>query len=159
MLSTALPCPATLGGFEAQDLAIYVGAVIALTGVVIFVVARLREMPHDARAKRNPTLDPMQLEELMQGTPPILIDLRPPEEFKGRMGHLRGALNIPMAQLAERLDEARATTGNRPVVLVDRDDRLSHQAVPLLMREGFGWVYVLKGGMAAWKAAGLPVYR
>ena len=39
------------------------------------------------------------------------------------------------------------------------DDRLSHLAAPILRSEGFEWYYVLKGGMKAWAANRLPVYR
>ena len=95
----------------------------------------------------------------MQGTPPVIVDLRPPEEFSGKLGHIRGAINIPFKDLKARIDELRGSTGNRPIVLVDRDDRLAHAVAPIFRYEGFGWFYVLKGGMKAWNARKLPVYR
>jgi rhodanese-related sulfurtransferase len=137
----------------------YIGAGIFLLAILVYAVVKLRDVPHNSRAKLNPTMDPIQVEELMHGTPPLILDLRPVEEFKGKLGHLRGALNIPFSELARRIDEVRGSTGNRPVILVDQDDRLSHLAVPLMRKEGFEWLYVLKGGMKWWVAKKLPVYH
>jgi rhodanese-related sulfurtransferase len=95
----------------------------------------------------------------MGGMPPLIVDLRSPQEFKGQLGRIRGAMNIPFPDLQRRVEELRGSTGNRPIVLVDRTDELSHFAVTFLLKEGFDWVYVLKGGMKAWAASKLPVYR
>ena len=151
--------PGSFYGLNAEELAIFVGTGVVLIDVLVFLVMKLREMPHESRAKLHPTMDPGQVVELMHGTPPLIVDLRTVEEFRDRTGHLRGALNIPYAELAERIDEIRGSTGNRPVVLVDKDDRLSHLAFPLLHREGFAWLYVLKGGMKWWVARKMPVYH
>lgn len=146
-------------GLYAEQVGLYIGGAVALLVLVIYIIAKLRALPHETRAKLNPTMDPMQVEELMHGNPPIVVDLRSPEEFAGKLGHLRGAVNIPFHDLKHRIDEVRGTTGNRPIVLVDKDDRLSHIAVPIFRYEGFEWLYVLKGGMKAWARQKLPVYR
>jgi rhodanese-related sulfurtransferase len=151
--------PEAVDGFTAEEIAIYLGTGIVLVGVIIFLVGKIQAMPHEARAKLSPTMDPMQVEELMHGPAPIIVDLRPVEEFNGKLGHLRGARNIPLPALKQRIDELRGTTGNRPVILVDTTDKLSHLAAPILRSEGFEWFYVLKGGMKAWTAEKLPVYR
>ncbi len=119
----------------------------------------LYELPSNRRAKRGgPTLEPRQVEELMSGSGPIIIDLRPPQVFSSKPGHIRGSANIPMALLPREIDKIDPGE-KRPVVLVDDSDELSHRAFLLLKAKGFGWVYVLKGGMKAWKKAGLPMYR
>lgn len=162
LLLASAASPAPLGpyfGLNEEQLAVYIGTSVVLLAAVIYLVVKLREIPHNQRAKLNPTMDPMQVQELMQGTPPIIVDLRTPEEFKGKLGHLRSAMNLPFASLTQRIDEIRGTTGNRPIVLIDTDDRLSHLAGPILRREGFEWYYVLKGGMKAWASKGLPIYR
>jgi 3-mercaptopyruvate sulfurtransferase SseA len=66
-------------------------------------------------------------------------------------------VNIPFAQLQKRLDEL-DTSHPRPIVLVDENDVLSHQAFPMLAARGHTWVYVLKGGMRGWRRAKLPTY-
>ncbi len=154
-----LQTPGPYFGLTDRELATYAGLATAGVAILVYVVAKLRELPHNQRAKLNPTMEPMQVEELMQGTPPIIVDLRTAEEFRGRLGHIRGAINVPFKDLKDRIDEIRGTTGNRPIILVDRDDRLAHAVVPIFRHEGFEWFYVLKGGMKAWAARKLPVYR
>ena len=159
-IPAALSSPAgPLFGLTDRELLTDAGLAAALIAVIVYLAGKLRELPHDRRARRNPTMEPLQVEELMQGTPPVIVDLRPPEEFSGKLGHIRGAINIPFKDLKARIDELRGSTGNRPIVLVDRDDRLAHAVAPIFRYEGFGWFYVLKGGMKAWNARKLPVYR
>jgi uncharacterized membrane protein YdjX (TVP38/TMEM64 family) len=45
-----------------------------------------------------------------------LIDVRSPEEFRGSLGHIAGASNIPVAELAARLGEVTAIKG--PIIIV-----------------------------------------
>ncbi len=129
---------------------------LMLLGVVL-IKADLPGLPSRLRSRGKSTLDPGQLEELMLGTPPNILDLRGEPEFRGRHGHIRSAVNIPFPQLEARLDEL-DTSHPRPIVLVDETDVLSHQALPLVTARGHSWVYVLRGGMKAWRRAKLPTY-
>ncbi|MBI4911270.1 MAG: rhodanese-like domain-containing protein [Acidobacteria bacterium] len=142
-----------------EELGIIIGGGIVLAALLVYLAIKLRQMTQENWAKVNPVMDPDQVEVLMLGNPPIVVDLRSPEEFKGKLGHLRSAMNIPYEQLPHRLDELRGTTGNRPILLVDATGTRSHMSVALLRREGFEWIYVLQGGMKAWAAKKLPVYR
>lgn len=108
------------------------------------------------QARKEGLLDPLQLEELLLGAPPQIIDLRRPREFSGHHGHIRGALNIPLEDLPRRLFEL-DTTHPRPIVLVDDGDGRSKEAARLLRREGIAWLYILRGGMRAWRKAGMVV--
>lgn len=160
LLSSAiLQTPRLLSGLTDRQWVMYIGVAAAAVAVLLYLIGRIRAWPHESRAKLNPTMEPMQVEELLQGTPPIIVDLRAKEEFHGKLGHIRGAVNVPFAELKERIEEIRGTTGNRPIILVDRDDRLAHAVAPIFRYEGFGWFYVLKGGMKAWVAHKLPVYH
>jgi rhodanese-related sulfurtransferase len=163
LLPAAYPA-ALLGaeGYPPREIGIFITAMAGLVLLVVYLVPRLRGLPAGLRARKFPdhkVMDPIQVEELMGGNPPIFVDLRPPEEFKGKLGRIRAARNIPFPDLRRRVEELRGSTGNRPIVLVDRTDELSHLAAAFLLEEGFDWVYVLKGGMKAWAASELPVYR
>ena len=118
---------------------------------------QFRDLPSRRRARGRSTLDPGQLEELMLGTTPAILDLRDEHEYRGKRGHIRYAVNIPFFQLQQRLDEL-DTSHPRRIVLVDEDDVLSHQAFPLVEARGHTWLYVLRGGMKAWRRAKLPTY-
>lgn len=128
-----------------------VGALLLLA-----LILKLREFPSWYRARGKQVLEPIQLEELLAANPPQIVDLRPREAFVGPKGHIRNAISMPAHELLKRLDELDAKHG-RPVVLVDDTDKLSHQGVPLLAAKGHKWIYVLKGGMRAWRREKLPV--
>ena len=82
-----------------------------------------------------------------------VLDVRPEDEFA--LGHLPGALNIPLAELERRLGELPA---NREVIAYCRGPYcvLSFEAVAALRARGYR-VRRLEDGYPEWKAAGLPV--
>jgi len=84
-----------------------------------------------------------------------VLDVRPAEEYAA--GHLPGAINIPIAQLEERL--ARLPR-RREVVAYCRGPYclMSFEAVATLRRRGLK-ARRLKDGFPEWRAAGLPVER
>jgi len=68
------------------------------------------------------------------------------------LGHIAGALNIPLAGLAARTAElARARC---PIVLVCLTDKRSAQAAAELAGAGIRHVAVLRGGMRGWRGGG-----
>lgn len=82
-----------------------------------------------------------------------ILDVRPRDEFEA--GHLPGALNIPLSELADRLAEL---PDAREVVAYCRGPWcvLSFEAVAALRERGLQ-SRRLEDGFPEWKAAGLPV--
>ena len=82
-----------------------------------------------------------------------VLDVRPEDEFA--LGHLPGALNIPLSKLEHRLGELPA---DREVVAYCRGPYcvLSFEAVATLRARGY-LVRRLEDGYPEWKAAGLPI--
>jgi hydroxyacylglutathione hydrolase len=83
-----------------------------------------------------------------------ILDVRTTREWQDR--HLQGSVNVPLNQLAARIDE------------LPRDRRLfihcaggyrSSIAASLLQLRGFNRIVELVGGLAAWEAARLPIDR
>jgi rhodanese-related sulfurtransferase len=89
---------------------------------------------------------------------PVLLDVREPEEFVGDLGHIAGALLVPLDTLQLRLPKL-AGFVDRPIVAICRAGARSASAVAMLKRAGFSRVVNLRGGMLAWSAAALPVQR
>jgi len=83
-----------------------------------------------------------------------ILDVREPGEFNDALGHIRGALLLPLAQLAARVGEIDA---GRPVVTVCRSGARSAQATVLLRKSGLERVANLAGGMLRWRAEAYPV--
>lgn len=90
--------------------------------------------------------------------PPLLLDVREPEEFVGELGHVAGALLVPLDLLERRLPKL-AGYADREVVVICRAGARSATACAILLAAGFGSVRNLAGGMLAWVAAGLDVQR
>ena len=83
-----------------------------------------------------------------------VLDVREQDEYRGPLGHIRGAILIPLSELPARADELQR---DRPVVAVCRSGARSAQAVVLLQKAGFTDVANLAGGMLRWRAEGNPV--
>lgn len=95
---------------------------------------------------------PQWLEENL-GTVQVL-DVREPDEFEGPLGHIPGAVPIPLGSLAGRIGELDAA---RPVVAVCRAGGRSAQATTILRKAGFTRTANLAGGMLRWRAQRGPV--
>ncbi len=82
----------------------------------------------------------------------MVLDVREPEEYE--QGHVPGAINLPQADLASRLDEL---PRDWPLVLICRSDARALRAAQFLRQVGFEQVMNVQGGTEAWKAAGKPM--
>jgi rhodanese-related sulfurtransferase/DNA-binding transcriptional ArsR family regulator len=82
-----------------------------------------------------------------------VLDVRPEDEFA--LGHLPGAINIPLSKLKHRLGELPA---DREIIAYCRGPYcvLSFEAVAALRARGYV-VRRLEDGYPEWKAAGFPV--
>ncbi|MBL0311666.1 MAG: rhodanese-like domain-containing protein [Holophagaceae bacterium] len=132
---------------------------IAALAIIVMLCLWVIKLPTAFRARKGGVLDPIQLEELMPGVHPVIVDLRPRDEFLGKHGHIRSAISVPLSELRTRLEEIRKESKGKPVVLVDETDELSHEIKRVFEANGFTWLYVLKGGLRAWRAGNLPIYK
>jgi ArsR family transcriptional regulator len=82
-----------------------------------------------------------------------LLDVRPEDEFE--LGHVPGAINIPLSALKKRLKDL---DPKQEVIAYCRGPYcvLSFEAVALLRRRGFK-ASRLEDGLPEWRAAGLPI--
>ena len=87
----------------------------------------------------------------------VLLDVRTPQEWKGEIGHLEGAILLPVQDLTLRLEELKPFESDMIFVYCRTDNR-SRSAVSILEGNGFRALF-MKGGITAWSAAELPVVR
>lgn len=112
-----------------------------------------------ARLRVGPTMEVETLKRRLEtGDDLLLLDVRSPAEFEGEPGHVPGALNLPLKELAARWKEL-GQDPERPIAVICRSDRRSATAARLLTGRGFGDVQVVRGGMIAWHAQHWPVER
>ena len=94
--------------------------------------------------------------QLINSKNPLLLDIRETREYT--YGSLPNAIHVPLSQLANRGSEL-AKYVSRPVVAYcDRGTR-SRSATGLLAKLGFKDIFYLRGGIKAWRDAGLPVQK
>ena len=84
----------------------------------------------------------------------VVIDLRSAEAFA--RGHIVNAKNIPFDELSARGD-ALDKYKSKPIVAVCDAGTTSGKAIQLLQKAGVKDVYGLRGGIAAWSQANLPL--
>ena len=82
-----------------------------------------------------------------------VLDVRPPEEFAA--GHLPGAVNIPLKELEQRIQEL---PQHQEIVAYCRGPYcvLAYEAVAQLRKQGFS-ARRMEDGFPEWRLAGLPV--
>jgi rhodanese-related sulfurtransferase len=88
---------------------------------------------------------------LTSAKPPVVIDVRNPDELKGPLGSLDVAINIPLPELEGRLKEFERFK-NKEVVVICRSGNRSGKAVTLLQAKGIKATNIA-GGMIAWRDA------
>lgn len=120
------------------------------------MIAFLPRLFRRLRAGEPAWIDSAELQRrLAAGDGVVLVDVRQPEEFTAPPGHLPGAVNVPLADLAGQAGTLAAR--ERPVVLVCKTDRRSAQAATALIAAGVRDVAVLRGGTDGWYRQGLAL--
>lgn len=81
-----------------------------------------------------------------------LVDVRTVEEYK--QGHMPGAINIPLDQLAAKIGKV---PRDKPVVVVCATGNRSRGGSKAFVTAGYEAVFNLKGGTMAWRMQKLPI--
>jgi rhodanese-related sulfurtransferase len=120
----------------------------------VFVLSKLLLARADAPARLvrdvSPLVATLHLPEL------TVVDVREPAELTGALGHIPGAVNVPMGAL---LTTTAAWDRAAPLLFVCRSGGRSARCARALGEEGFSALFNLTGGMLAWDANALPKQR
>jgi rhodanese-related sulfurtransferase len=165
LLSPALFSPANAGGeptagqipfflFLAVGVALLLGLGVSFR---LFGFPVMRKVSSDSKFRAwamlttAPSVPEIDVDALLERrSDALVLDVREPGEY-ARHGHVPGAINVPQADLASRLDEL---PRDRPLLTVCRGGVRSLRAGQYLKQAGFGDVASVKGGTEAWRAAG-----
>jgi rhodanese-related sulfurtransferase len=98
----------------------------------------------------------LQATQLMNQGSTLVLDVRDGNEFAA--GHLPRARHIPLAELEQRVAEI-GKFKEKAVIVTCQSGMRSGRAAKLLRAAGFTTVFELKGGLAAWQQASLPVEK
>jgi rhodanese-related sulfurtransferase len=135
-----------------DDVARMVAAMSRVGGTQIAEIDRIVRLYFATKDAFEPIAATELLDRARKGLVTVL-DVRPSEEFES--GHVPGALNIPVDQLARRLREL---PKGKEVIAYCRGPfcLMSFDAVQLLRKKGMK-ARRLSDGMPEWRMAGLPV--
>lgn len=101
-------------------------------------------------------VDPNQLTQLINQDDALVIDVRDTAAF--RAGHIPSARHLPSGELRQRLKEI-AKYKSRPTVVYDANGAHTGNHAKVLKKDGFERVHTLRGGIASWREANLPVSK
>lgn len=86
----------------------------------------------------------------------LLLDVREADDYKEF--HAPNTVNIPFGRMKSRLAELETYRG-KPIMVIDHAEQRAPRAWELLKKSGYSPVSVVRGGMAAWRDAGLPLEK
>ena len=101
-----------------------------------------------------PALNAQELsEKLKSATPPLVVDVREPEEYQE--GHIAESKLIPLGELHLHMNEL---PKDKEIVCVCASGSRSSAATKHLVNAGYKAIN-MNGGMYTWQRAGLPVKK
>ena len=86
----------------------------------------------------------------------LVLDVRDTGDFAA--GHITNARHIPEKQLADRMKELDKYK-TRPVIVSCRTGSRAPAVSDTLRKQGFPEAFALRGGIAAWQQASLPLEK
>ena len=78
----------------------------------------------------------------------LLLDVRTLDEFDGPLGHIAGAVLIPIQEIEQRIDELNKHK-EKEIIVICRSGNRSQTGTRILISHGFNAVNMV-GGMKAW---------
>jgi len=127
-------------------------ALVAVAAFLPRLVRRLRSGTANGTTSVTPgaALDAAELaRRLDRGDRLAVLDVRPAAAYDGDLGHIGGALNIPLDELPRRMSELERFRGGT-VAVICRTNRMSTQALALLREAGFSEAMLVNDGMVGW---------
>ena len=103
-----------------------------------------------------PNLSATEAVLLLNRDKPLVLDVRDAAEFAA--GHIQGAKNIPVAELANRLKEIEKFK-DKPVLVHCQKGMRAKSACNILKAQQFSNLSNLQGGLDTWIEAKLPVVK
>ncbi|OUR65029.1 sulfurtransferase [Bermanella sp. 47_1433_sub80_T6] len=110
----------------------------------------------DGSHKAGPKVGTHEATRLINQENALVLDIRDKADFKG--GHLVDSMNIPNAQINNRLGELEKYKAS-PVIVVCKAGQTASSAAKILKENGFTEVYRLGGGIMEWSGNNLPLVK
>ncbi len=127
-----------------------------LFATLFVIVLMLSIDPAKQGAGGAKSVSPNQLPQLQSRENAVIIDINEKDRFKA--GHISQSVNLPFSKLSDSLTKLKKYQ-NKPLVLVCDTGANSKKAVSILKKNDVSDIYLLTGGLAAWKKENLPLEK
>jgi rhodanese-related sulfurtransferase len=127
-----------------------------LFATLLVVVLLLSFDPASTSVSGSKMIAPAKLPHLQSRENAIIVDVNESEQFKA--GHISQAINIPFGNLSNSIGKL-TKHKKKPVVLTCNTGANSKKAVAILKKNEISDIYVLAGGLTAWKKENLPLEK
>ena len=101
-------------------------------------------------------ISPLQLPKLQNRESAVVLDVCEAQAF--RKGHIEQAINLPLDQIKQQITKLNKHK-NKPIVVACQNGTRSARAVSILRSNEFSQLYILEGGLAAWRKENLPLVK
>jgi len=102
------------------------------------------------------SLLPQEAIQLINHEDAVILDVRQESEYT--QGHILNSIHIPLNMLADKMGRLEKYR-HRPIIASCLSGSRSVSACHMLKKNGFEKIHNLKGGMAAWQNASLPMIK
>lgn len=101
-------------------------------------------------------ISPLQLPQLQSRESAVVVDVGDKEAFK--QGHIAQAINLPLEQFKDKLARLNKHK-SKPIIVACENGSRSAKAAAILRSNEFSQLYILEGGLAAWRKENLPLVK
>lgn len=124
---------------------------------MLFVIVLLLSFdPANRGAGGSRNLSPAQVPQIQSREHAVIVDLNESDKFK--TGHISQSVNVPFSKISESIGKLKKHK-KKPLILVCDNGNNSKKAVATLQKNEFSDVYILNGGLTAWKKENLPLEK
>jgi len=134
----------------------FIGNNLFLVSLFIAVLVMLLWNLYSSALSGIKQLAPMEVTRFMNHEHAIVLDVRKEENYKE--AHILNALNVPESDIESRKNEL-GKYKNKPVITYCETGTISARVAKILQAQGFEQTSCLKGGVAAWRNANLPLTK
>lgn len=128
--------------------------ILASAFLIVLLALILNELSQ--RSLGVPSLHPQELVDWMNHHNAKILDIRNSQAFQ--QGHIVDSFNIPASDLEQKM-KSLGQYQDKPLIIVCNVGQSAAKHAQALQQKGFKHIMVLKGGIEAWRAAGLPLQR
>ncbi len=125
----------------------------AMLAVIVLLLSLDPATRGGGGAKR---ISPLQLPRLQAREAAVVVDVCETDAFK--KGHIEQAINLPLGQIKQQIAKLNKHKSKPIIVACDNGVR-SAKAAAILRRHEFSQLYILQGGLTAWKKENLPLVK